>query len=199
MIPAGRGLAGALGWLVAPAIAIGCVGASSDVAADSVVAQDSTEVPPAIRQADSSWVATPRGLGALRTGATVAEAWRALGEGTSAPDSLESCDHVAVPGAPGSVLAMIVDGHVARIEVKDDAIATDRGARVGDSEARVQQLYGERLSVQPHKYTDGHYLVVTPEAAADSAYRLIFETDGARVLEYRVGLLPSVGWVEGCS
>ena len=36
-------------------------------------------------------------------------------------------------------------------------------------------------------------------ATADSAYRLIFETDGQRVTEYRAGLLPAVEWVEGCS
>ena len=184
--------AGALAWLLLPMIALGCGEPSPDAAPDSAA-------PTAIERADSAWVATPRGLGALRAGATVTEAWRAIDPGLPAPDSLEPCDHVAVPGAPGGVLAMIVDGRVARIEVRDSVVATDRGARVGDSEARVLQLYGERVTVEPHKYTDGHYLVVTPDAAADSAYRLVFETDGERVLQYRVGLLPSVAWVEGCS
>ncbi len=182
-----------LAGLLLPMIALGCGAPSSEAARDSAAA------PSAIARVDSSWIATPRGIGALRAGATVTEAWRAIDPGRPAPDSLEPCDHVAVPGAPGRVLAMIFEGRVARIEVRDSAVATDRGARVGDSEARVQQLYGERLSVEPHEYTDGHYLVVTPDAAADSAYRLIFETDGERVLQYRVGLLPSVAWVEGCS
>jgi hypothetical protein len=41
--------------------------------------------------------------------------------------------------------------------------------------------------------------VIVPEAAQDSAHRLILETDGARVVRYRGGLLPAVAWVEGCS
>lgn len=93
---------------------------------------------------------------------------------------------------------MIVDGRVVRIEVKDSLVATDRGARVGDGEARIDSLYRGMVTVEPHKYTDGHYLVVTP-AAADSGLRLIFETDGSRVTEFRVGRLPEVAWVEGCS
>ena len=38
--------------------------------------------------------------------------------------------------------------------------------------------------------------VVTP---ADTTRRLVFETDGARVLRYRAGRRPEVEWVEGCS
>ncbi len=94
---------------------------------------------------------------------------------------------------------MVVDGRIARIEVKNSAVATATGAGVGDSEARIHALYPGRVQVRPHKYTDGHYLIVRPEATSDSANRLIFETDGRHVLEYRAGLLPAVAWVEGCS
>ena len=73
------------------------------------------------------------------------------------------------------------------------------GARVGDSEDAVRKLYGSRVSVTPHKYTNGHYLTVTPMAPSDSQYRIIFETDGKRVTRYRAGRLPQVAYVEGCS
>lgn len=148
--------------------------------------------------AERPWVATAAGLGPVRAGMTAAEVRTAVGGALAAPDPTAGCAHVALPGAPGRALVMLVDGRVARVEVKDSAVATDRGARVGDSEARIDSLYGGRVRVEPHKYTDGHYLVVVPDAAADSAYRLIFETDGRRVLEYRTGLLPAVAWVEGC-
>lgn len=155
---------------------------------------------PVASAGDPRWVVTPRGIGPLHAGMTLDEARTAAGGQLplSGPDA-PSCDHLTLAGAPGRVLVMVVDGRVARVEVHDGAIATDRGARIGDGEARIAELYGDRVTVEQHAYTDGHYLVVKPEVLADSAYRLVFETDGQRVQSYRAGLLPSVGWVEGCS
>jgi hypothetical protein len=147
---------------------------------------------------DDVWRVTPTGIGRLRAGMTVTEARSTLPNGLADPTRAE-CDHVAIEGAPGRILAMIVQGRVARIEVQDSATATDVGARVGDTEQRIDSLYSGRVAIMPHKYVDGHYLVVTPTASADSMFRLVFETDGARVTRYRVGLLPAVEWVEGCS
>lgn len=145
------------------------------------------------------WTVTSGGIGPLRVGMSVTGARAALGGKFAAGDSTVGCAYVALTGLPGRVLAMVVDSRVVRIEVKDRGVATATGARVGDSEARITSLYPGRVQVQPHKYTNGHYLIVTPEVAADSANRLIFETDGRNVLEYRAGLLPAVAWVEGCN
>jgi len=59
---------------------------------------------------------------------------------------------------------------------------------------RIKQLY-PAARVEPHKYTDGHYLVVdvTPQR------RFVFETDGSKVTRYRSGAVPVVDWVEGCA
>jgi len=38
---------------------------------------------------------------------------------------------------------------------------------------------------------------VTP-SSANATYRIIFETDGKRVVNYRAGLKPQVENVEGC-
>jgi hypothetical protein len=95
---------------------------------------------------------------------------------------------------------MVIDGRIARLDVRHPAtVRTAEGAGIGDSEARIHPLYPGRVEVQPHKYTDGHYLIVTPSAPAESTFRMIFETDGTRVTTYRTGRLPEVGWVEGCS
>ena len=94
---------------------------------------------------------------------------------------------------------MVVDGEVARVEVSGSGVvATTAGARVGDTEARINQLYPDRVQTTPHKYTDGHYLTVRG-SGADSIHRLVFETDGRRVTRYRGGRMPEVEWVEGCS
>jgi hypothetical protein len=145
---------------------------------------------------------TPRGLGPLRIGLPLAAADSALG-GTlgepagAAPGS--TCAYVPWAGAPPGVRVMVEEGVIARIDVDSVGAATDAGVRVGDPEARVREAYAGRVTETPHKYVPGaRYLTVVPSAAADSAYRLVFETDGARVTRYRAGRRPPVEYVEGC-
>jgi hypothetical protein len=125
------------------------------------------------------------------------DAGAALGAQLPEPGNRE-CDHVRPPQMSG-VLLMAVGGQIARVEVTDSTIATEAGARVGDTEARINQLYPGRVQTGPHKYTDGHYLVVRRNAGADTVHRIVFETDGQRVTRYRSGRMPEVEWVEGCS
>lgn len=141
---------------------------------------------------------TPTGWGPIRVGMTVPEARKALGGSLADPRNRE-CDHVHPRPAPSGVLLMIVQGRVARVEVNDTTVATAEGARVGDSEARIEALYPGRVQSVPHKYEDGHYLIVRRGAGADTVYRLVFETDGRRVTRFRGGRVPEVEWVEGCS
>jgi hypothetical protein len=151
---------------------------------------------------DSATTVTATGYGALRIGMTVVNAATALHSPTPPTAGLDTaCAYVHMANAPTGMRIMITGGTVARIEVDSSTIATGMGARVGDSEARVQQLYGSRVTLEPHKYLpEGHYLIVGPIAPpADSAFRLIFETDGSRVTAYRAGRLPEVRWVEGCA
>ena len=147
------------------------------------------------------WVVSETGAGPIRAGMTLLQAAAVLGAPPPDTTKLErACDYVELRGAPPGVGFIAVEGYVARVDVDTSAVATDRGARVGDTEERVRSLYAGRVQVEPHKYDDrGHYLVVRPVATADSGHRLIFETDGVRVKRYRVGLLPAVAWVEGCS
>jgi hypothetical protein len=88
---------------------------------------------------------------------------------------------------------------VERVGVDSAGVLTAEGVGIGDPEVRVVELYSGRVSVQPHKYTGptGHYVVVT--SPRDSMYRIIFETDGQKVLRYRAGRRPAVDFVEGCS
>lgn len=146
--------------------------------------------------APSTWTVSAVGIGPVRAGMTLAEAGRALGVPLSADSA--SCTYVRPPGVPVGVSFMIVDGRVARVDVDSGAVRTTAGAGIGDSETRVRSLYAGRVAVQPQKYTAGHSLVVTPRARADSAYRLIFETDSGVVTRYRAGALPAVAWVERC-
>jgi hypothetical protein len=174
----------------------------ADMAADSAGAAATTGAPSGATSAapapPAAWTITENGWGPIRAGMSVADARAALGGELPEPANRE-CDHLSPPRGPRGVLIMTVGGQVARVEVSDTTVATAAGARVGDTEARIHALYPGRVQTGPHKYVDGHYLVVRRGAGADSAYRLVFETDGQRVTRFRGGRIPEVEWVEGCS
>lgn len=151
---------------------------------------------PAQETPAAEWMITADGVGPIRVGMTVEEARQALaGKLAGAPASQEeSCYYVRPDGEPQGVLFMVTDDRIARVDVREGAIATAEGARVGDSEERIQSLYPGRVTVTPHKYVEGHYLTV-----ADGDHRLLFETEAGKVTAYRAGRLPEVEWVEGCS
>jgi hypothetical protein len=143
------------------------------------------------------WTISASAFGPLRLGRPVQEVTSLIGDTARPPD--ESCGYVAPSTFPDSVSVMIVNDTAMRVDVRSSSVRTAEGAGIGDSEQRIQELYRGRVRVEPHKYTDGRYLIVAPTAAADSAFRIVFETDGARVVLYRAGRLPAVQWVEGCS
>src|SRR5690606_41485165 len=86
---------------------------------------------------------------------------------------------------------------LAGIDVRAGSTATAEGARVGDEESRIEELYPD-LPRMPHKYADGNSLIVIP-IRGDTLHRYVFETDGERVTQYRAGVYPQVEWVEGCA
>ena len=76
--------------------------------------------------------------------------------------------------------------------------AAPGGGKVGMRAAELQKLYNNALQASPHKYTDGKYLSIAASGIAPT--KLVFETDAQGVVtEWRVGLLPEVDYVEGCS
>ena len=141
---------------------------------------------------------TPLGIGPLRIGMTVAEARQALDSLVFTDADSLNCAYPKVGGLPEGVWVMVANGKVARVDVQKGDVSTTEGIGIGDSEAMAREVYRARLSVSPHKYTDGRYLTVVP--ANDSLHRIIFETNlEGTVLRYRAGKLPEVAWVEGCS
>jgi hypothetical protein len=143
------------------------------------------------------WQVTPKGIGSLTAGMSLNEANIVLHKKLDIPSKLGECSIVKLKGDPKGISLMVENGTVTRVDVTSGSVATVEGAKIGDSETRVKSLYPGQVAVQPHKYTSGHYLVVTPKSGGD--YRIIFETDGSNVTRFRSGKLPSVANVEGCS
>ena len=146
----------------------------------------------------ATWTVTENGIGNLRVGMTAAEAKAVVPAFSVAPSrDTTACTYSRTDGLPPGVMVMLEGGKIVRVEVRRGTIATSTGARVGDSEDKIKTLYPGQVSSTPHKYTQGgHYLTVTPPSSTD---RIIFETDGKRVVNYRAGQRPQVEYVEGCS
>jgi hypothetical protein len=109
------------------------------------------------------------------------------------------CSYVRPSATPAGVLVMLVLGQVARVDVDSAGVTSDAGVAVGDSAARVTEAYAGRVTAAPHKYVPGgQYLTVRSTSPADSARRMVFETEDGRVTRFRSGRVPEVEWVERC-
>lgn len=164
--------------------------ADSTRVADSTTRSDSTpagHISPAAdtaAAAGSGWDVGYRSAGPVRFGVT--------------PAAGDDCHYTVPAGAPSGLRFMAESGRVVRVDVDSAGPATDRGARVGMTEADIRGLYPDGLRTMLHKYdTAGHYLVFTPPGA-DSGFRIVFETDGHRVTTWRAGVEPAVEYVERC-
>ncbi len=147
-----------------------------------------------------TWQVSESGIGPLRAGMSIGESVRASNGalGAGADTSRKECAYLTWRDGPPGVRVMTEDGHVVRFDVASGSLATTSGAHIGDSEKRIDSLYAGRVRVEAQKYGTGHNLVVTPRAAGDSAFRIVFETDGQKVTKYRAGKRPQVEYVEGC-
>ena len=161
-------------------------------------AGDSTAPPP---EAETEpWTVGFDGVGPVRFGMSLAAARAALRDSLIVAPPGGECGFAAPGGAPFGVRFMVEQGRIVRVDVDSSGVRTAAGAEVGMSEADVRSRYPVGLRVLPHKYDPkGRYLVLQGTVPADSARRLIFETDGRRVVRYRAGITPAVEYVEGCA
>ena len=161
----------------------------------SSVPQDSPPGP----GAPGSWTVTPRSVGPIRFGMTVASARAALRDSLAGVPEDGSCVMVTPTGAPAGVTLMVEKGQVVRVDVDSGNVVTDHGARVGYSDVVVKERYGDSLVVTPHKYDEkSRYLTFVPPGPDGSQFRVIFESNGIRVTTFRAGIRPAVEYVERC-
>lgn len=142
------------------------------------------------------------GIGPVEIGMTVAQASQVAGVQLVPldPNASPLCsDYKPLTGLEGVRFIITDEGRISRVDIDSDQITTVQGARIGDTESHIKLLYPRQIQVSPlPNSAKGHYLVVSPDKS-DSNLRLIFETDGQRVQRMRVGKLPEVAFVGGCS
>lgn len=138
-------------------------------------------------------------LGPVKIGMTTSQASKTLGVPVTRDVGYEGNDcYYASPKRGMKDVAFMMSGKViVRIDINSKEYATDKGAKIGDTEARIKRLYKGMYKVYPHKYIENaHDIEVLMKGGK---YSIIFETDGRRVTRFRVGKTEQVGYVEGCS
>jgi hypothetical protein len=148
--------------------------------------------------AEARWCLGFAGLGPMRAGLTADQAL-ALADwpGVARKSHKDSCWVMPFKGGTSDFSLMIVDGRVARIEIKGEStLTTLSGAHVGMTEAALQALYGPKLEAQPHKYDENGRVFVLRSSSGDHGLR--FETSAGRVTVMHAGPWEHLNYVEGC-
>ena len=147
-------------------------------------------------ESGGNYVVTFSSFGKVKTGMTISQAAQTLGTELVRGNGYEdACFYVDPKGLQG-VRFMVTKNKIARIDVSSSKYVTDKGAKVGDTEDQIKKLY-PGIEVIPNKYDEKRHDMVV--VSADEDYMIIFETDGSRVTDFRVGYTGEVLYVEGCS
>jgi hypothetical protein len=143
---------------------------------------------------------SPAAYGPVKVGMSVAEASSVLGTSLSPGYELSEddiyCHYVYPAGQANKVHFMVEEGLISRIDVVGEGVSTTEDISIGSTGSEVSMTYGDRLRIEPHKYSgpEGKYYIV----AGPSGYEYVFEVIDNRVVEFRSGKYPSVEYVEGC-
>lgn len=146
------------------------------------------------------------GIGPIRVGMTVDEASRAAGvrlvKGYAPPPPHgEFCSYFKPQVGLQGINFMVTKGRIVRVDISNEQVTSIKGAKIGDTEEQIFSLYPGQIRVIKNPLGGpGNNLTFVPRDAADSNYRLIFQTGNDRRVKYfRSGQLPQVEYIEGCS
>jgi hypothetical protein len=161
-----------------------------------------------ILAAEIDWTIQLRNAGPLNIGMSIAEVRRILNDETAsliywedpAPDNFE-CAYLESAKKPKDLGLMFQNGYLVRIDVHKREIQAASGARVGDSEERIKELYPGQIKVEPHDHISksGRYLIYKPADSKDQNYGMIFETYNGSVTSFRTGTEAAITLSEGCN
>jgi hypothetical protein len=169
--------------------------APSNAAAPAAAAPEPQQPAPPVTLARSNPL-TLEGLGPLKIGEPVPanSGWAERGAQAS-----DTCRTVTSPDVPG-VYAIVEDGRVRRITLGERSeVKLIEGIGAGASEADVRAVF-PGFREEPHKYVEapGKYLTAPNAENGNPALRFEIGAD-RKVSLIHVGIMPTLGYVEGCS
>jgi len=134
----------------------------------------------AVSLANHARVIREDGVGPVKIGMTLIPLSAALHQELAADErDVQGGFHLKASGHD-NVSFMIIDGHVARVEVAAPGVRTSTGIQVGESEAQVHRHRTLR---------DGRF---------SQCYGIRFETDKGKITMFYAGNYDAIQYVEGC-
>jgi hypothetical protein len=101
--------------------------------------------------------------------------------------------------AYAGVSFMVENDRIVRIEVSDGSPVTTRsGAGIGISQSSLEAMFPGQIEAAPDFVVDGTAVQFVPADDADAQYRVVFVLEDGVVSQFRAGVLPAVGYGEGC-
>ena len=184
--------------LVALALLSACSGSPDPTEEESAAPQPPSQTrsgaSTAPEEAGKPATLTLEGLGDLRIGSPVPSGSSFASSGTPMPGS--DCRILSSPQVPGAYV-LVEGGTVRRITLHGDAEARlVEGIGVGSSEAEVRSAFPGFVET-PAKYVEAPAKELT-QPGEDPRLRFEIDSDG-RVDSVHVGVMPQLGYVEGCS
>lgn len=155
-----------------------------------------------------AWVPKGRvgllGVGLMQFGMPVSQAVRILGvtliEDRATSGDPDICYFIHPNGKSEPISFLVREDKVVRVDVSSSKVKTVSGLGVGSLEKDLLKRWPKQLQRRKHPVDPKRrYLEFVPLAKHEKNYRMIFETDGTRVIRFRVGLLPGVANSDGCS
>jgi len=165
---------------------------ANDAPASEDTITETPESPSEAMSPSDNMALTLDGFGPYLIGSTTKE--NGLAPNTSSAGS-ESCSYIKLDDHPG-LMFMIVENKLARIDVQSGDWAVKDGIKIGSSGDKIKASYGDALTVTPGKYDE----TISDYSVKQSDTRgAVFQVIDDEVSNYRIGRLPEVSWVEGCS
>lgn len=161
---------------------------------------------------DASWKVSLRSIGPLPIGASLSDVRSIIGDpsahlvqalrrnGPLAGGPDPGCAYLVSPAVPAQVGLLFRGGRLVRADVWKPGIRTTGDVQVGDSESRLLETYGPRISVahDPRVAASPRYRVFTPAEEVDQEYGMRFEMADNVISQYRAGLRTAVEQADGC-
>ena len=141
---------------------------------------------------------TTVGLDTVHFGMTAAVAQRAAGSRFTPVTPRRECFLVTPDEAPEGITFWIVEGTVERVDIDTDEISTRSGGRIGRTEDWIRQAWPDHIQASPLPDGSGNLLAFVPRDESDQEFRIMFQTDGEKVIRMWAGRLPWVAELGGC-
>ena len=141
---------------------------------------------------------TTVGLDTVHFGMTAAVAQRAAGSSFTPVTPRGECFLVTPDEAPEGITFWIVEGTVERVDIDTDEISTRSGGRIGRTEDWIRQAWPDHIQASPLPDGSGNLLAFVPRDESDQEFRIMFQTDGEKVIRMWAGRLPWVAELGGC-